>query len=336
MRRFLVQVALFWLLQAGLFAGLYVTSLFRSDEYLAASLDKENRLAKLPGPRVVFVGGSNLAFGLDSAVIERCTGRRSVNMGLYAALGVPFMLDEARAGLRPGDVVVLALEYHAYDHVPHLTGEIMDWMPLLRVNPLAARFAPDCAFRQLPQSAGGGLGVLGQVVRDALWPDQFDHDYARHQFNEAGDVQSQRERRPAMEPVRQLGVSYKPEVIARTAALLEQFVGECRQRGIEVYLSMPVFPHPHYQEQADVIEAIQSDLGRRVSAPFLVTGQEATLPYDRFYDTPYHLTTRGTAERSEWLGRRLAQVLDRPRTLDPTPSTAPSVRDPLLSIPGKP
>src|SRR5690348_8879721 len=107
MRRFLLYLALFWLVQAALFAFCFWLRGHRSDNYLAATRDKEWRLATLPGPRVVFVGGSNLPFGLDSDVIERQTGRRVVNMGLYVHLGLEFMLNEASAGLREGDVVVL-------------------------------------------------------------------------------------------------------------------------------------------------------------------------------------------------------------------------------------
>jgi hypothetical protein len=101
MRRLLFQAILFGAIQLGLFLALWQMAARNTDDYLAASLDKEYRLATLPGPRVVFVGGSNVAFGLDSAIIERWTGRRSVNMGLYVNLGLPFMLDEVRAGLRP-------------------------------------------------------------------------------------------------------------------------------------------------------------------------------------------------------------------------------------------
>src|SRR5262249_39102967 len=109
MRRFLAEMALFSFLQAGVLVALHQLHARRADGYLAATLDKEHRLATLPGRRVVLIGGSNLAFGMDSAVVERLTGRPVVNVGLYGNFGVAFMLDEARRGLRPGDATVIAM-----------------------------------------------------------------------------------------------------------------------------------------------------------------------------------------------------------------------------------
>ena len=60
---------------------------------------------------------------------ERHTGRRCVNMGLFAGLGLPFMFGEARDGLRPGDVVVLSPEYHFYLSEPLLHGQLTQWKP---------------------------------------------------------------------------------------------------------------------------------------------------------------------------------------------------------------
>src|SRR5262245_52969609 len=94
----------------------------RSDEYLAVTVDKEQRLRSADGPRIVFVGGSNLAFGLRSERVRRALRRNPVNMGLYANFGLPFMFREAQAGLRKGDVVVLSLEYDYFGNEDLLLG----------------------------------------------------------------------------------------------------------------------------------------------------------------------------------------------------------------------
>jgi hypothetical protein len=348
MRRFLVQMALFWLIQAAIFAAFFWARGRRSDSYLAASHDKEQRLATLAGPRVVFVGGSNLAFGLDSATIERCTGRRSVNMGLYVALGLPFMLDEVRAGLRPGDVVVLALEYFLFTSDAHLTGRLMDWGKLFRVNPLAVHHGKAVAgslsgFREevckgLDQVfRGDGLGMIGEVVHSAFHPVRRDGDYARHNFNEAGDIAVFRERTPDRPPVPPEGACRNPAVTARAAALVGAFARECRQRGVAVFLAMPVFPRPDYDKHAAILDEIEAVLRRDVPVPILVTAREATLPPDCFHDSGYHLTTRAAVQRSELLGQRLAQALAQPEwTPDEGPAPRRYRRGPLLSIPGKP
>jgi hypothetical protein len=328
MRRFLAQMSAFWLIQAAIFAAFFAIYTRRTDDYLAASLDKERRLKTLPGPRLVLVGASNLAFGIDSAVLERRTGLRCVNMGLYAFLGLPFLFAEARDGLRPGDVVVLALEYHFYTHEQILYGQPMRWNDFFRLNPWASRHAPRGAVRHFPRIFSGwlggfalvvrehDLGAFSHFVREAIAPTRLPPNavYARHQFNKAGDLKMHREHLPGAVPATPLplGANPAPAVTADAVALVERFVQCCRRRGVAVFLAAPVYPQPHYEAQKAALEEIQATLCRRVGAPLLVKGEEAALPLDRFFDTNYHLTSRGAVERSELLGRRLAETLDQP------------------------
>src|SRR5690554_8180171 len=51
------------------------------NDYALASNLKHDRLEALSGNRVVLVGGSNLAFGIDSKAIEAAVGCPVVNMG---------------------------------------------------------------------------------------------------------------------------------------------------------------------------------------------------------------------------------------------------------------
>ncbi len=103
----------------------------------ATVLDKERLLKEAPSPRLVLVGGSGLAFGIDSPTLEQELGGEYsvVNMGLHAGLGLDFMLNEALDGLREGDVVVLSPEYDIVwrDEPNHLTiAEILRFAPSAR------------------------------------------------------------------------------------------------------------------------------------------------------------------------------------------------------------
>ena len=69
---------------------------------LAAESDK---------PRLILVGGSAAAFGVDSDLLAReLPGYQPVNFGLYAALGTRAMLDLSIKELRPGDLFVVMPE----------------------------------------------------------------------------------------------------------------------------------------------------------------------------------------------------------------------------------
>ena len=61
-------------------------------------------------PKIVVVGGSSVAFGLDSELLAEHTGYEVVNFGLYATLGTRVMLDLSKDHINEGDIVVVAPE----------------------------------------------------------------------------------------------------------------------------------------------------------------------------------------------------------------------------------
>jgi hypothetical protein len=78
--------------------------------FLGVLDEKYDRLMSIEEEKIVVIGGSSVAFGLDSALLESYTGMPVVNFGLYADLGTKLMLDLARGGIKEGDVVIIAPE----------------------------------------------------------------------------------------------------------------------------------------------------------------------------------------------------------------------------------
>src|SRR5436190_1178003 len=65
-----------------------------AENYFAAADDKERILATNPSPRLIIIGGSSAAFGVDSELVGRRCGRMGVNMGVQVAFGLSFMLSQ--------------------------------------------------------------------------------------------------------------------------------------------------------------------------------------------------------------------------------------------------
>ena len=61
------------------------------DGYLQAYNKKCQLLEDTPSPRIIFVGGSNLAFGLDSQRIKDSLNINVINYGLHAGIGLKYM-----------------------------------------------------------------------------------------------------------------------------------------------------------------------------------------------------------------------------------------------------
>jgi hypothetical protein len=66
--------------------------------------------AKIHRPKIVFIGGSNIRFGVDAKAMTRDLGIPVINYGLHASLGMDVIADRAMQCVKPGDIVVFAPE----------------------------------------------------------------------------------------------------------------------------------------------------------------------------------------------------------------------------------
>jgi len=65
---------------------------------------------QIDGPRIFLIGGSGTHYGYSGADITRLTGLQTINFGIHAGLGMPYLLYRAKKVLRSGDFAVLIIE----------------------------------------------------------------------------------------------------------------------------------------------------------------------------------------------------------------------------------
>ena len=111
----IILVLLLSLLPAMLLITGAVLPEYYQDSYYAVLPDMYQRLKETQGPKIVVVGGSNVAFGLDSALMEEILAEKGYpysvcSFGLYAAVGTSAMLDLSEDTVNEGDIVILAFE----------------------------------------------------------------------------------------------------------------------------------------------------------------------------------------------------------------------------------
>lgn len=76
---------------------------------------KQHILQQIRGQKIVIVSGSNGLYGIDSSMIQEATGVKTVNMSIHAGLSLDFILDPWQLGLKPGDIVILPLEFEFFN-----------------------------------------------------------------------------------------------------------------------------------------------------------------------------------------------------------------------------
>src|SRR5687767_287322 len=132
------------------------------NSYIAATIDKHQRLRDTPSPRIILVGGSNLAFGIKSKLLEEQTGRPIVNMGLHWGLGINFMLLEVEKEIRSGDIIVLSFEHEIFSG----TGIQLLASRLMEVRPASILLFPPSEWTRIIDERG--FAILGAVARSSL------------------------------------------------------------------------------------------------------------------------------------------------------------------------
>jgi len=319
MRLFARKILLFMVVQGFIWTGivaLYIRYETTNSEgfgkgYLAAAIDKHNRLAQRPFPRIVFVGGSNLAFGLDSAEIERSLGYYTVNMGLDLSLGLDFMLREIEPFLARGDVVVISPEYEEF--IDMYPGRVTTLFPEATNYPHAIRFF---SYKHLALFIDQGLVVIGGVTRAAIRfltdgvssEQRVDNPYVRSAFNEYGDITRHHDLRRRNITITQFG-SPSPESITRAIDRLNQFHDRCRREGIAVFYSYPPIVRGQLQAYSEVIHDIASNLTKRLHFPILDTPEAMSFAIDYMFDHEYHLSFEGKQIRTNHLIASLRKEL---------------------------
>lgn len=104
MWKFILKLILFLGITAGFLLHLSPQYL---GNYQASLIDKVQRLESIHEAKIVLIGDSNLAFGIDSEKIEEAFGMPFVNMGLHGGLGNAFHEEMARLNIAEGDIYII-------------------------------------------------------------------------------------------------------------------------------------------------------------------------------------------------------------------------------------
>lgn len=80
-------------------------------DLLNALKDKHDLLRNTPSPKIILLGGSNVSFGINSQLIVDHFKMPVVNMGLYAEIGLKYMMEDIKPFVNKSDIVILLPEY---------------------------------------------------------------------------------------------------------------------------------------------------------------------------------------------------------------------------------
>jgi len=270
---------------------------------------KYERLRESEGKRIVLLGGSSLAFGIDSALIEEyLPDYEVVNFGMYAALGTTAMFDLTIDEIRSGDIVIISPEQNDQALSDYFNAEIM-WQGLDGSVSLLSRFNRDKLQK-----------LMGQFPYFAVnkWNYWKNHNmpvptgvYSRAAFNQYGDI----EWADCKQNIMPMGYDTTTLVEFSDRLPEKEFLQECNQyidtlteRGCKVWYRFAPMNDLAVDDSID-IDAYYDQLQQSLHCEMMGNPNDMIMDAKWFYDTNFHLNQSGRVYNTRQIIRDIKAML---------------------------
>lgn len=273
------------------------------DQWVEQSYAYKLALAEgVAGPRALVVAGSGALFGLDSSVLSQALGRPVINLGVNAGVQSQFIRRYAYQAIRPGDWVILPLEYPLY-HDRHKANLAFTsyWLshPGIRSLDLTpVQLARLFWFSSLARVTDGYLGLPESYRVEGL--------YGPHNLDGRGDqINSEAAKQEVW--MRDAVVGSAAQEYGAQANVFQanwdQWAALARaierQGGCAVFMPPALLYRPEYHAGVE-LEYYRGLAAEARSHGLVFWGEplEFMYPEEQFFDTNYHLTAEAREQHS--------------------------------------
>lgn len=298
MKKFIITITIFFTIT--IFGIIGILSLPPTpsflDNMLIKTTEKDSLIAETPEKRIIFIGGSNLSFGLDSQMMKDSLNLNPINMGMHAGLGLKYMLEEAQPYIKENDVVVIIPEYHQF-YGDQVYGEEVLGQVALNINKSLLK---DFNFNQWMMLIKNIPIFIEEKVSYQSYVDPKSYNqknyYSKETFNKYGDATKHwNVHVPRAPDVMKLTGKYNPQAMEYIRSFINTIPSETR-----VFISFPGFQNQSFASSEEEIDKIYKVL---VDSKIKLLGSPSRYEFDNsyFFNTSYHLNKEGTQLRTRLL-----------------------------------
>ena len=331
--RFIIGLPLGLVLAIALFVGMLYSQLGIPTQLSIWIYDitqkKERLAASVPGPRLLIVAGSSALFSINANLIEQETGYPTINMGTHAGLCLDYHLYQIKQIARPGDTILLPLEYEFYSNGFVVLSQFTDDYMLSR-DPGYFRQLPIWEKIEMATHVPFKRFQMGWANRRNFRPKKVNGPpYSAYTpiangidclDNNGDELFNAEENRPPNSENARLGTTQTlveglPTENTAGFAVLSDFLKWCQAHQIKVLAAFPCMVHQPVYDGPVAQQAIQTITHFYTSrgVPVLGPANELMLPPDQFFDTMYHMSHAAALKRTERLIPQLKPYLPSPK-----------------------
>jgi len=281
-----------------------------ADNYYSAVVFKHKMLKETDSPRIVLVGGSNVAMGINSEKIHEHFGLPVINLGTAAGYGLNFMIEMTSKNVKPNDIIIMIPEYYQFYYY-YNGGEALT--VLLEVFPQSIKYlSSPKQYINIVKSYPSYLQLkFNDIVLKLVGKKNGSRFNAPAKYNEYGDYLFHLNLKPKDISNQYLYDRSKltdfDQFQAAAIEALNQLDEKVRANGGIAAFIFPPIPEKRYQEEKIFIEYVYKRLEKELTMPMFDGPSDQVYPLNYFFDSPYHMNKIGREART----KRLIKDLER-------------------------
>ncbi|HTE32374.1 MAG TPA: hypothetical protein VK666_18465 [Chryseolinea sp.] len=296
MRKFLLELMLFslFLLLLISISILLPTTPRAANSLLFAKNQKDSLLQHVKGPRIIFIGGSNLSFGLNSQLIKDSLDLNPINTAIHVGLGFQYMIDDILPYIQERDIVIVAPEYQCF------YGELMYGQEELfrTIFDVELKDIRKLKTKQIVNLLPYVLPYAFSKFKPSEYYGFKQSDvYSVNSFNQYGDVYAHWGLpRTNFSSFSTITEPFNHELIP----LLKGFKEAVEAKKAVVYVTFPGYQAASFDRSIAQIDKVESKL-KKEGFSLLGTPKRYKIPDTMMFNTPYHLSKEGVDYRTQLL-----------------------------------
>tara|TARA_B100000161_G_scaffold257487_1_gene221454 strand:- start:1276 stop:2244 length:969 start_codon:yes stop_codon:yes gene_type:complete len=277
-------------------------------------IKKESVKAFLDHEKIIFSGGSNIAYGIDCKILFESLGRPVINFGCMVGLGPEIIFENIKPFTRQNDIIIFCWEYETY--LFNRTNRNLNYLgmiegPQSRIKKNFSLY--DRTLLRLYFPVNLTRFSVYSLINKNFNPNKI---YAcGWQFDSLGNVTSNSgnqipERELLATPLRPL--LNKLTIHNDLYKIMRNINSFAKKNNLKLYATWPnTFEHPEYYSNHIVLKNFKTikTFWRNLKIPLVGEPYDSMYTSEFFYDSCYHLNTKGVQLRTNKLSESFSEHL---------------------------
>jgi hypothetical protein len=265
-------------------------------DYMSAMIDKHKRADSITKPKIILAGGSNVAFGSNSEMIEREFSVPVVNFAIHAALGIEFILGELENSVNENDIVLISFEYFL-----ETKGDYVLKKHVSDIFPKSSSYYSTDLRSEVSLLFDRVRNRLKKIIKSSaeVHPDLDDKNiYTSNAFNIYGDYTAHLDKKFEGELGGKGILNYQ---YWDGIEQLNHFSEIAKHKNVKIFYFFPAYLQSEYLKNKTAITKNYNDIINDLNIEIIGKLEDFIYSKDNFYNTVYHLNDKGRTGRTNKL-----------------------------------